>query len=181
MPVRIAYSVAREIADHAASEAPREACGLLAGETGWITQSLPLINIAPRPEAQFQLDPQQQLRALKAIDESRFKLLGIYHSHPGTPPIPSDEDINGAVDEGLLHLIVSLKQEKPRLKLWRIASGRVTPLELAFEDEVIPLDDSALSASQRMAIVLVGVVSLLILLVIAFSLLPAAPELASFP
>ena len=175
--MRISYTVARQIADHAATAAPAEACGLLAGQSGTIALALPVKNIATAPTSQFQLDPQEQLRALKAIDEKGFALQGIYHSHPNSAPIPSDEDIRCATEERLLQLIVSLQQPKPQMKLWRIAGGAVNPLELIYDTELTPLYDDALKPAQQAALIAVGIASLLILLVIALSLLPPAPKI----
>ena len=173
----ISYAVARQIADHATAAAPDEACGLLAGRSDAISLALPVKNIASAPASQFQLDPQEQLRALKAIDAKGFTLQGVYHSHPNSAPIPSDEDIRGAIEESLLQLIVSLQGDKPQLKLWRISEGAVTPLELIYDTEWTPRDDGALTPRQQAALIGVGIASLLILLVIAVSLLPAAPKI----
>ena len=181
MPVRISYAVAREIADHAARETPKEACGLLAGKTGHITHSLPVHNLAPLPESRFELDPREELAALKAIDKGGLQLLGVYHSHPEAPPIPSQADIAGAVDEGLSHLILSLNRGAPRFKLWRIGGGRVIPVELIFEDQAPLVDDSALTRGQELAVVMAGLASLLILLAIALALLPPAPAISAVP
>ncbi len=181
MPARIAYTAAREIAEHAAREAPKEACGLLAGRSGHISHSLPVRNLAPRPEAQFELDPREELIALKAIDKRGLELLGAYHSHPDAPPIPSGEDIAGAVDDGLLQLILSLDRSAPRLKIWRIGDGRVTPVELIFEDQSALVDDHALSRFQELAVVIAGLASLFILLALALALLPPAPDLSALP
>lgn len=175
--MRISYAVARQIADHAAAAAPEEACGLLAGQAGRISLALPVKNIASAPASQFQLDPQEQLRALKAIDAKGFELQGIYHSHPNSAPIPSAEDIRCATEESLLQLIVSLQGTKPQLKLWRIADGAVNPVALIYDTGFTPRRDGALKPAQQAALIAVGIASLLILLVIALALLPAAPKI----
>ena len=181
MPMRIAYSAAREIAEHAGREAPKEVCGLLAGDDGLISHSFPVKNLAPAPEAQFELDPREELIALKAIDKRGLNLLGAYHSHPESPPIPSGEDIAGAVDAGLLQLILSLDGGAPRFKLWRIGEGRAMPVELIYEGQPAPVDDRPLSRRQEWAVVIAGLASLLILLALAFALLPPAPDLTALP
>lgn len=181
MPVRIAYSVAREIAEQAARAAPSEACGLLAGADGRISHSFPVSNRASAPEAQFELDPREELIALNAIDKRGLKLLGAYHSHPESPPIPSGEDIAGAVDAGLMQLILSLDGGAPRFKLWRIGDGRVMPIELIFEGQPAVVDDRPLSRRQEWAVVIAGLASLLILLALALALLPPAPDLSALP
>lgn len=178
MAMQIVYAVAREIAEHAMAQAPREACGILAGQGSRISKGLPVHNIAPAPRLQFQLDPVEQLKALKTIDALGLNWIGVYHSHPRTAPIPSDQDIAACVDQRLLHLIVSLDQSKPRFKLWRIERSSVLPIELAFDTETARDIDRPLSTTQQAAIVAVGIAALLLLLVIAFNLLPPAPALA---
>ncbi|MYI41542.1 MAG: M67 family metallopeptidase, partial [Chloroflexi bacterium] len=128
--MRITYAAARNIAEQAVEQAPREACGLLAGKGGLISLALPVANAAAQPEAAFRLAPTEQLRQLKRIDALGLDCLGAYHSHPKTPPIPSPADLAGAGDTGLLQLIVSLASPKPRLKLWRIDGASALPLEL---------------------------------------------------
>ena len=130
MAIKIAYAVARQIADHAVSESPNEACGLLAGAVGHISRAIPLKNAAKSPATHFSLAPIEELNALKTIDAARLDWIGVYHSHPRSAPIPSQEDIKAAVDQRLLHLIVSLEGVKPKLKLWRVEGPSVLPLEL---------------------------------------------------
>ncbi len=171
----ITYAAARLIADQASDQAPREACGLLAGRENRITRAYPLPNAAKDAERAFQLEPSAQLLALKRIEADKLEWLGAYHSHPQSPPLPSPVDIRDQADAGLLQLIVSLERGQPRLKLWRIEGRSATPLELAFEgaEQTVPGDE--LQIRQRAAIATVGIAAALILLLVAFALLPPAP------
>ncbi|MYD11336.1 MAG: M67 family metallopeptidase [Chloroflexi bacterium] len=181
MAVRIAYAVARQIAEHALSAAPDEACGILAGTRAQISRAIPLKNAADAPDRQFRFDPEEQLAALKALDADELGWVGVYHSHPKSPPIPSPEDIAAAVDSGLLQLIVSLESARPKLKLWQVEGSSVTPLSLALDTEVdTPIDDR-LSQRHQVAIVVAAVASVLLLLAVSLMLLPPAPELAPPP
>lgn len=181
MPVRIAYAVARQIADHALAEAPNEACGILAGAGERISRAVPLNNAADAPEAQFRFDPNEQLEALKALDAAGLDWLGVYHSHPHSPPIPSAEDIQAAVDSSLLQLIVSLESAKPRLKLWLLDGFSVTPIALTFDTQIDVGIDDHLSRNKQVAMVIAGIASVLLLLAISLMLLPPAPELTPGP
>lgn len=172
--MRIAYTAARTIVEHAASSAPREACGLLAGKDGLISLALPVANAAAIPKQAFALAPAEQLRRLKQIDEHGLDWLGVYHSHPVSPPIPSQSDLTGAVDDALLQLIVSLANPKPRLKLWRTAGMTALPLELDFADAPSMDDADELTRRQRLGMLAAGLLSVLALLIIAMALLPPA-------
>ena len=181
MAGNISYAVARQIADHAIDQSPYEACGLLAGAGDHISAVYPLNNASDAPLTRFQVDPYEQLQALKAIDEARLDWIGAYHSHPRSAPIPSESDIAEAGDSGLLQLIVSLDRRKPQLKLWRVDRDAVVPIELVYETDDVPADESVFTVSQQAAIVTVAVAAVLILLIIAFTLLPPAPEIAPAP
>ena len=176
MSVSISRRAARQIADHAALDYPEEACGLFAGRGGQITKVYSISNTAAQPTAEYQLAPVEQLRAIKQMDADKLDWLGVYHSHPKSAPIPSPADCQQASDDRLLHLIVSLKHRQPRLKLWRIKAAAVTPVPLHFDTDIRQPDES-LSGGQKIAIVLAGVLSLILMLAIALTLLPPAPAL----
>ena len=179
--MRIAYQVARQIADHAMADAPKEACGLLAGRGDEITRAYPLANIALAPGQRFRLEPDEELRALKAIDATGLDWIGVYHSHPRSAPIPSPADTAEARDAKLLHLIISLERRQPRLKLWRLDGLSAEPVELAFAGDKQESADDRLTRRQQIAIVLAGLASLLLLVMISVSLLPPAPVLTPVP
>ena len=176
MTMSISYRAARQIADRAASHYPEEVCGLLAGSGKRITKAFPVSNIAAQPETDYQLQPAEQLKALKQIDADSLTWIGIYHSHPKSGPIPSPADIQQASDDGLLHLIVSLQRSKPKLKLWRIQAAAVSPIELTFDTQSsADPPDEPLSDKQKIAIILAGALSLVFMLAISLTLLPPAP------
>lgn len=173
--MRIAYAAARNIVEHAAADSPREACGLLAGKGDLISLALPVANAAEQPEQAFALAPDEQLRRLKQIDEHGLDWLGVYHSHPGSPPIPSQSDLSGAADSALLQLIVSLANPQPRLKIWRIDGANALPLELDLAGAPrVDHEPGELTRNQRLGMLAAGLLSVLALLFVAVALLPPA-------
>ena len=178
MAFTIPYPLARQLADHALAESPLEACGLLAGSGDHISAAYPIRNDAKAAETRYKLDPNEQLQAMKAIDDGRLEWLGVYHSHTQSAPIPSSADVKEWADSGLLQLIVSLEHSKPQLKLWRLGETSVSPVELIYETAKEPERESALTRSQRAAMLVVIFAAVIILLIISFSLLPPAPEIA---
>ena len=179
--MRIPYALARQMADHAQAESPNEACGLLAGDDATIRRAIPLRNVAADSSDRYQIDPEEQLAALKVIDADGLDWTGVYHSHPRSAPIPSRTDIDEAQDAKLLHLIISLERVKPRLKLWRIDGDSVRPVELIFSSELRSAESRQFSSAHRIAIVVAGIASLMLLVAISVSLLPPPPELAPVP
>ena len=181
-PLQIPYSVARQIADHAQADRPNEVCGLLAGRGNQILEAIPVQNIAEQPKTRYQMEPTEQIRALKQIEKDDLEWLGIYHSHPNSAPIPSPTDISKSTDSSLIHMIVSLKSRKPALKAWQIDETSITPIDLIFHTQS-PNQDAhePLSNSQKVAIILTSIICVILLLVISFTLLPPAPEITPIP
>ena len=77
-----------EMVLHARRSLPDEACGMLAGLSGRVSKVYTLENSNPSP-ATYVVDPVDQLKAIKDMSAEGFELVGIYHSHPDSPAVPS--------------------------------------------------------------------------------------------
>lgn len=117
--MRLPRGLLEEVFSHARRDAPSEACGWLAGHEGEVERVYPVPNAAEEPEANFVMEPQAQISAMRAIREAGLEILGTYHSHPATPPVPSERDRELGLYPDIHHLIVSLSPE-PEARLWRI-------------------------------------------------------------
>jgi proteasome lid subunit RPN8/RPN11 len=96
----------RSMLQHVLACLPEEACGILAGDAGWVRWVLPVTNIA-RSAVCFRMDPQEQVKALMRIEEAGLSLLGIFHSHPSGPSMPSERDLAEAAYPEAAYLIWS--------------------------------------------------------------------------
>lgn len=182
MVLQIPYQIARQIADHAQAGYPNEVCGLLAGNRDRISSAIPITNIAGTPQTHYEINPSDQIKALKQIDKDGLEWLGIYHSHPKSPPIPSPTDIADSTDSTLKHIIVSLKDSKPKLKAWQIYETSVIPIDLIFDTQSAVNDaHEPLSNSQKTAIILTSILCVILMLMISFTLLPPAPTITPIP
>ena len=115
MKITITRSEADRMLDHALSERPDEACGLIAGidrEDGVreIKKVYLLTNVDHTNE-HFSIDPREHLSAVRDMRTNGLKPLGNWHSHPETPSRPSEEDKRLAVDGSASYLILSLADE----------------------------------------------------------------------
>lgn len=117
---------------HAREESPKEACGLLVGREGRITRAVRCANAHPTPTTRYLIDPREQLRVFRAMDESGEELLGIYHSHPVSQPVPSPTDRAEAHYPDAAYVLVSLRAEPPEMRAFRIAADGFMQ-ELALE------------------------------------------------
>ena len=119
---------------HARDEAPREACGLLAGRGGGITRLIRCANVHPTPTTRYVIDPREQLKAFRAIESAGEELAGIYHSHPVSQAYPSPTDRAEAHYTDAYYILLSLRTGKPEVRAFRIDTEQfVREVTLAVE------------------------------------------------
>ncbi len=132
--MRIAQKLIDEIVAHAREELPNECCGMVGGADGEATVAIPVVNSAASP-LRFEMDPQGQYNALKAIEDDGGELLAIYHSHTKSAAYPSQTDVNQAVNwPDAIYLIVSLREEDaPDVKGYWLKDLKIADAELVVE------------------------------------------------
>ena len=119
-----------ELVAHAREEAPNECCGYLRAKDGAVRDTFRSQNLRASPYG-YELDG-ESLLAANRFDDDGFEV-GIYHSHPRSPAEPSQTDINLAYYPHWSYLIVSLADDEPQVRAWRIADGRVDEEEIVVE------------------------------------------------
>ena len=118
-------AVRRQLEEHAETEAPNEACGLLAFRDGVAERYLPGTNDAASPY-RFQLRPGSPEDFF--LDDEGYEL-AVFHSHPTDKAEPSRTDVeNIGLWEGKPYFILS--RPTGELRAWRIAEGRAEELQL---------------------------------------------------
>jgi proteasome lid subunit RPN8/RPN11 len=132
--MRIAQSLIDEMVAHAREDLPNECCGMVGGADGEASAVIPVVNAAASP-LRFEMDPQGQYNALKAIEDDGEELLAIYHSHTKSASYPSQTDVNQAVNwPDAIYLIVSLQDEDaPDVKGYRLNDLKIADVELIVE------------------------------------------------
>ena len=76
-------------------------------------------NVATNPRTAYELDPEEQLAHMQAIEDAGREVVGFAHSHPAGPPRPSATDERQATWPGYHYLIVSLDGTEPYVGCWR--------------------------------------------------------------
>ena len=92
MQLKLNFQHLEFMRSHVETCAPLEACGLLAGKDGSVREIIVITNRAMSP-VRFQMEPLEQIQAFNRMEAAGYELLGIFHSHPAGPPVPSATDI----------------------------------------------------------------------------------------
>ena len=129
MELRVSRTACDDIVAHARAAKPAECCGLLVGSASSVTEAVPARNLADLP-TRFLIDPQDHINAIRHARDRGLEVLGFYHSHPHSPPVPSETDRAEAGYPEHLYLIASLASEPPEIRLYRFSGGNF--LELPF-------------------------------------------------
>jgi proteasome lid subunit RPN8/RPN11 len=74
-------------------EYPRECCGLLIGTPDRIVEAVPVANAAADPLRRYEIHPADYAAQIRRCRERRgVAVIGAYHSHPRSAPVPSPTD-----------------------------------------------------------------------------------------
>ena len=105
-------TIPRTIVNKLLSEAQKnpemETCGLVSEKHGSPCNVYPVANVSGDKQQLFEMDPAQQIAAMKSMRDNNESLFAIYHSHPHAPAQPSATDIAQASYPDALYLIISL-------------------------------------------------------------------------
>jgi proteasome lid subunit RPN8/RPN11 len=104
---------------------PNEACGLLGGKGANASVAYVVTNVAQSSRI-YELDPREHLRADRDAEDRGLELIGVYHSHTHTAAYPSPTDVAQAPDPNWHYVLVSLADEAPSVRSYRIVDGNIT-------------------------------------------------------
>ena len=116
--------VIETIENHALETYPEECCGFLYGTEGdvrEISHAGKATNIkSENKRKRFEIDPLEYLQAEKYAMANNLELLGIYHSHPDHPAVPSEHDLKQAAGY-FSYIIVSVRKNKiNNIRSWQL-------------------------------------------------------------
>ena len=125
------------LAAHAAKVFPNECCGFLFGNESdgqqrTIREIMIVDNSKPGDKTRrFEISPLDYINAEKYALDNQLQLLGVYHSHPKHPAIPSEQD-RIAAQPYFSYLIISIQNpETISFRSWRLNESE------QFDEEMI--------------------------------------------
>lgn len=120
---------------HLESGYPHEACGVLLGHAGVVTEVATADNTrTDSAHNRYLIDPLVYMKIERNADKRGLAVLGIYHSHPDCPAQPSKFDLDHAWPS-LSYMIVSVCKGKVAETLsWRLRDDRS-----AFDAETVEI------------------------------------------
>jgi proteasome lid subunit RPN8/RPN11 len=145
MTLKLDHAIMGQIQAHGEANYPLEGAGLLLGRTSdahrTVLEVEPLANQFDRDQQQrrYSLDPLELMRVEDEADERGLEVLGVFHSHPDHPAVPSAYDLEWSMPF-YSYLITSIAGGRAtETRSWRLAENRTR-----FEEEAIILGEHEL-------------------------------------
>jgi proteasome lid subunit RPN8/RPN11 len=124
--LRLPVGVYTEVVGHCLGGLPDEACGLLGGDPAstQVAVCYPARNEAASART-YEVDSRDVLHAGRDAESRGLEIVGVFHSHTHTDPYPSATDVAQAPDPSWHYVIVSLRDDSPTLRSYRIVDGKI--------------------------------------------------------
>ena len=135
--MRVRARVLETIEAHARRDAPHECCGLLLGTATEIVEAVPARNIASEPSRRYEIAPEDHFAAIRRCrgGVDGVAVVGGYHSHPRSQPIPSTTDLAQAFPEFLYVIAGPVDGSAPlELRAYQLRDGVLAPVTLSISD-----------------------------------------------
>ena len=116
--MKITKEASDAIVAHAREALPDECCGLLIGTPARIERAHRARNLDASPK-RFLIDPRDHFAAIHAARAIGLDIVGVYHSHPATPAMPSPTDLSEAMYSQYVYVIVSPRIDPAEVRLFR--------------------------------------------------------------
>ncbi len=128
--MQLSKDFVEEMVAHAVQDAPNECCGIVAGKDGTATKLFRARNAEASPY-RYSVDPKDLLHIFHECEDNDWSFLAIYHSHTASEAYPSATDIRLAFWPEARYVLISLVQETPVVRAFRIEESVVTeePIE----------------------------------------------------
>ena len=115
--ISISTDLLDQIRAHGVKDYPYECCGLLLGRYGAegkvVSETYPISNAREESAKRnrFLIEPEELMRGERFAREHKLEVVGFYHSHPDSPAVPSQYDLEHAWPT-YSYIIVSTSAER---------------------------------------------------------------------
>jgi len=122
--ITISESSLHEIRAHGVKDYPYECCGLLLGRYGAdgkvVTETYPISNAREESAKRnrFLIEPAELMRGERYAREHDLEVVGFYHSHPDSPAVPSQYDLEHAWPTYSYIIVKTLADDATDLFSW---------------------------------------------------------------
>ncbi|AFK22607.1 Mov34/MPN/PAD-1 family protein [Pyrococcus sp. ST04] len=114
-----------------AKNSPIEICGFLLGKGDEVYEAVFVSNRLNSP-IEFEMDPEEMLKALEYAEKKNLEIVGIFHSHVYCPPFPSGKDLKGMKLWPVVWVIVTSSGE---VKAWQMGKdGKIVEVEVVISE-----------------------------------------------
>ena len=137
--VKFTDTALKEMHTHLVACYPHEGCGFFYGkinENKEVTEIRDVVNQnKTNPERIFEIAPIDYVKAERYAIENDLDLIGVYHSHPDHPAVPSPTDLKFA-QPNFSYVIVSIvKSEVAATSSWTLNDAQKFIQEPVFDNE----------------------------------------------
>jgi [CysO sulfur-carrier protein]-S-L-cysteine hydrolase len=123
--LRLSRSAYAGLVGHAYDGLPDEACGLLVGD--------PSTENEARSSKLYTVPAKEFLRIDRAAGAEGREIIGVVHSHTHTDAYPSPTDVAQAPDPTWHYVIVSLRDDAPVVRSYRIVDENISEERVVVE------------------------------------------------
>lgn len=142
MTMYIVPIAVRDMEEDALSSFPDECCGFLFGnetpDERIVLQAVAVNNAKEGDKRRrFEITARDYLNAERYAEEHGLLLLGVYHSHPGHPAIPSEHDRLAAQPYFSYVILSVINNENAGFRSWRLNEDRQFEEEIIYDRQLI--------------------------------------------
>ena len=130
-----------KMVDHALDSYPMECCGFVFGNDQPDGRMITEVHTTPNSKQgdqrrRFEVNPRDYLKAERYALEKDITLLGIYHSHPDHPAVPSVHDLKQAVPFFSYLILSTEKEQVKKTTSWQLYHEQFEEEEIVIENKL---------------------------------------------
>jgi proteasome lid subunit RPN8/RPN11 len=131
-PLVLPAALRRQLLAHAKRAWPEECCGLLVGSGTACYATMPVRNVARGRRRRFEVDPRAHIALRRTLRSgpAGLAILGVYHSHPRSAPVPSPTDVAELQYPAWVYLLVGQVGNRRRVRAYRMSRGQFVEVRI---------------------------------------------------